>query len=421
MIFSFNNKSDLTDNIDRIKEKESAIKIDSNNSILYNNNHLWLKKTFKKYYFSYFTKIALPEKINLREFGFRHFDEKMYRHLSFSNAGELYAFVLKYSPSDIFCSSSFYRNPSEPMDKKDWYGSELIFDIDGKDLHLDCTLTHNYTRCYACNFINTGVFEKCSNCNGSRLSVIDIPCKNCIFFLKKEVKKLIKLLTEDFGIDNKTISVYFSGNNGFHLHITDKDYYPLLSNERAEISSYLLGKGFKLETLGIKLNNEKKYIPLQKNKQLLDVGWRQRILKNLKINFHSNKNTDNDFIKQIEKLEISLNSNFQQIVSKAIENLSVKIDPVVTMDIHRIFRLAGSINSKSGLVKILCNDIDSFDPFKDACFFDSSKVEIISKIDFSIVFRGKRYNLNKGLINVPEYLAVYLISKGLADINIKEI
>jgi hypothetical protein len=87
MIFSFNNKSDLTDNIDRIKEKESAIRIDSTKSVLYNNNHLWLKKTFKKYYFSYFTKIVLPEKINLREFGFRHFDEKMYRHLSFSNAG----------------------------------------------------------------------------------------------------------------------------------------------------------------------------------------------------------------------------------------------------------------------------------------------------------------------------------------------
>ena len=157
--------------------------------------------------------------------------------------GELYAFVLKYSPSDIFCSSSFYRNPSEPMDKKDWYGSELIFDIDGKDLHLDCALTHNYTKCNACNFINTGVFEKCSNCNGSRLYVIDIPCKNCIFFLKKEVKKLIKLLTEDFGIDNKTISVYFSGNNGFHLHITDKDYYLYSQMREQKFQVIFWGKG----------------------------------------------------------------------------------------------------------------------------------------------------------------------------------
>ena len=65
---------------------------------------------------------------------------------------------------------------------------------------------------------------------------------------------------------------------------------------------------------------------------------------------------------------------------------------MVTIDIHRIFRLAGSLNSKSGLAKILCNDINSFDPFKDACFFDKSKVEIVSKVDVSIFFKGKHYS-----------------------------
>jgi DNA primase small subunit len=379
VIFSTNSKSDLKNAADMLKENEPTLKIDFKNSEPSNNNQLWLKKTFKKYYFKYFINV------------------------------------------DIYCSSSFYRNPSEPMDKKEWYGSELIFDIDGKDLHLECALKHNYTRCHGCNLINAGVLDKCSNCNGSRLNVIEIPCKNCIFFLKKEVKKLINLLVEDFGIDSKTISVYFSGNNGFHLHVADKDYLPLLSVERAEISSYLLGKGFKLETLGLKINNDKKFIPILKNKQLLDCGWRGRILKNLKINFYSGKNADNNFIKQIEKLETIWNCDFQQKVAKTIEDLSVKIDPMVTMDIHRIFRLAGSLNSKSGFAKILCNDVDSFDPFKDACFFDKSTIEIVSKIDTSIFFKGKRYNLNKGSNSVPEYVAVYLISKGLADINLKEI
>lgn len=422
MTFSTNSKSNFKDTFDVVKEKEPAtLKTDSKDSESSNNNQIWLKKTFKKYYFSYFSNIALPEKINLREFGFRYYDEKMHRHLSFSNPGELYAFVLKFSPSDIYCSSSFYRNPSESMDKKEWHGSELIFDIDGKDLHLECAIAHNYTKCYVCNFIRAGVSEKCSNCNGSRLYIIDIPCKNCISFLKKEVRKLIKLLTDDFGIDKKIISVYFSGNNGFHLHVTDKNYYPLLSNERSEISSYLLGRGFKLETLGIKINNEKKFVPILKNKQLLDAGWKGRILRKLKIDFPSGKNADSNFIKHIEKLEISWNCNFQQIVSKTVEDLSVKIDPVVTMDIHRIFRLAGSLNSKSGLAKILCNDIDSFDPFKEACFFDKTTVTIISNIDISIFFKGKRYNLNNGINYVPEYVAVYLISKGLANIKLKEI
>ncbi|MBA3749669.1 MAG: DNA primase [Nitrosopumilus sp.] len=431
MIFSNdrNSRSSNSSNIDLkespsdiINEKNTNIKNDSNNSKFYYNNQIWLKKTFKKYYFNFFANIDLPDKINLREFGFRHFDdERMYRHLSFHYPGELYAFVLKFSPSDIYCSSSFYRHPTESMDKKEWNGSELIFDIDGKDLHLECALTHNYKKCFSCNYINNGNSEKCNNCNDARLHIIDIPCKNCIGLLKKEVRKLIKFLIEDFGIANDVISVYFSGNNGFHLHVSDKNYFPLLSNERSEISGYILGKGFKLETLGVKKNTDKKFVPLLKNKQLLDAGWRDRILNKLKISFSTGKNSDNNFSKQIEKLEDAWNCDFQQIVSKTIEELSVKIDPMVTMDIHRIFRLAGSLNSKSGLAKILCIDLDSFDPFKDACFFDKSKVDIISGVDISLVFKGKRYEVFNGLNHVPEYVAVYLISKGLANINLKEL
>jgi DNA primase small subunit len=307
------------------------------------------------------------------------------------------------------------------MDKKEWLGSELIFDIDGKDLNLDCSIKHNYTKCYQCNFINKGILKKCVNCNGSKLSIIDIPCKNCIFFLKKEVIKLMKLLTEDFGIFSKDIFIYFSGNNGYHVHVNDMNYYSLQSTERSEISSYIMGKGFKLESLGIKTDKEKKFTFLSKNKQFLEIGWRERIFRNLKLNLSSVKNNNIDgLIKQIEKLENSWNCNFQQIVLKTIHDLSVRIDPVVTMDIHRIFRLNGTINSKSGLVKILCDNIDNFNPFTDACFYEKSKVDLFSKVDTTVFFKGRRYEISTGLNHVPEYVAVYLISKELANINIKE-
>jgi DNA primase small subunit len=388
----------------------------------YSDNQNWLKNSYKKYYFKFYANIDLPKKIHSHEFGFRHFDdEKMHRHLSFKNSGELYAFVLKFAPSDIYCSSSFYVHPAESMDKKEWCGSELIFDIDGKDLHLECAITHNYTKCQACTFVNKGIPEKCSRCNGSRLSIIDIPCKNCMVSLKNEVTKLSKFLTDDFGIQRKKIFIYFSGNNGFHLHVLDEDYHPLTSNERSEIAGYLLGKGFKLETLGIKKTSDNKYAPLLKNKLFLDAGWRHRLLKKLKISFYSGKNSDSVFTKQIEKLENTMQCDFQQIVLKTVNDLSVKIDPMVTMDIHRIFRLAGSLNSKSGLAKILCNDLDSFDPFKDACFFDKSIVSIICFTAVSLIFKGKRYEINEGVNHVPEFIAVYLISKGLANINVKGI
>ena len=318
-----------------------------------NDNLLWLKKIFKKYYFKHFVNISLPEKLDAREFGFRYYDEKMVRHIAFDSPGELYAYVLKFSPSDIYCSSSFYRNPDQPMDKKDWHGSELIFDIDGKDLHLECALTHNYTECFNCGILQEKILEKCEYCGGHKLNIIDIPCKNCIFALKREVKKLVNLLVDDFGIDSKNILIYFSGNNGFHLHITDSNYFFLLSNERAELSNYILGKGFKIESLGFKMDSEKNFSPILKHKQQqLNAGWKGRVLKNLKITISNGKNNEDNLNKQISRLESSRNGNFQQILSDTVNDLSIKIDPVVTMDIHRIFRLAGSINSKSGLAKV---------------------------------------------------------------------
>ena len=53
--------------------------------------------------------------------------------------------------------------------------------------------------------------------------------------------------------------------------------------------------------------------------------------------------------------------SFQKTLDDVSENIGVKIDPNVTMDIHRIFRLPGSINSKSGLTKIHVTDLTKFD------------------------------------------------------------
>ncbi len=378
-------------------------------------NRIWLMKMHRKYYFNFFSNIVLPKEIDQHEFGFRQFDGKMYRHIMFGSSRELNAAIMKFNPSDIYCSSSLYANPAEPMDRKEWKGSELIFDIDGKDLKLDCTKTHNYVKCKECNFITKGIDSKCSNCNSLHLNVVDLPCKKCILALKKEVIKLKEILTIDLGINENDILVYFSGNNGFHIHVGDKNYYDLSSTERSEIAGYLLCKGFRIETLGIRKNSENKYIPLSNNKNYINVGWRNRILKKTKI---SASISNEKFAQQVRSLEDSQKLNFHDIVSNAISDLSVKIDPVVTMDIHRIFRLGGTLNSKSGLAKAPCPKLDSFDPFKDACFLDiSSGISINSKIDDTFAFNGKRYNINKGKNEVSENVAIYLISKGLADID----
>jgi len=50
----------------------------------------------------------------------------------------------------------------------------------------------------------------------------------------------------------------------------------------------------------------------------------------------------------------------------------VKIDSNVTSDIHRFFRLEGSLNSISSLVKQVCQDIEKFKPYIEACLIEDN-------------------------------------------------
>lgn len=205
----------------------------------------------KQFYFKYFPLYPI-EDVPRREFGF-HFNKKIIRHLQFLSMGELTAYVLKYDPTDIYCSNSYYTYPHDKnMDKKEWIGADLIFDIDGKDLGMDCA-------------------------NRNNLEVV-----------KKEVKKLIRVLKKDFAL--KQINIYFSGNNGFHIHVLDNKFRQFTAFDRKDIANYILSKG-------------------------------------------------------------------------------IKIDAAVTMDIHRIFRMIGSINNKSGNVKVFVKDIDKF-KMKDCSDFN---------------------------------------------------
>lgn len=379
-----------------------------------NPNKIWLEKVFRKYYFKSFVKIELDELAHQREFGFRLFDGKMYRHLTFKNSKELFAYVLKFSPADIFCSSSVYNNPSAPIEQKQWKGSDLIFDIDGKDLKIECSRIHNFSSCKSCNSLSRGVIRNCLNCNSTGIQTIEIPCVKCFRSLKKEVKKLHVILYEDFGIDYNNIRTYFSGNNGFHVHITDDQYFNITSKKRQAFTQYLLIKDFRLENLGLQKSKDGGIVPLR-NKILFNGGWRSRLLKQLKLNVFNHK-IDERFIKKLEKIKGGKDSNFLESLYNQVENLSVKIDPSVTMDIHRIFRLAGSINSKSALAKSFCENLDSFDPLLDSCFLDDTEVEIKSKIDVELFLKKKKILVNQGSNIVPEYVAGYLVCKNIADI-----
>jgi DNA primase small subunit len=80
--------------------------------------------------------------------------------------------------------------------------------------------------------------------------------------------------------------------------------------------------------------------------------------------------------------------------------------------------MPGSINSKSGLTKTKCNNLESYDPLNDACLLASTDVSVRMKtlstrLDFKL--KGKMFRIKDNTLKLPLFAAVYLICKGLAD------
>lgn len=384
------------------------------------NNSLYqvVKRAFREYYFSKEKLVEEPSEIQQREFGYSQFERPgMVRHLSFRSIKELDAFLVREVPSDIYCSNAYYRFPTLPMHEKQWQGADLIFDIDGKDLNLPCIRSHSHLKCLNCNQISLPDLnlEKeycCSLCNTKKAETILIPCSKCIEASKKEVKRLLEFLTQDFGLKKDDIDIYFSGNNGFHVHVASSEYIPLDSQARSDIVGYISGTGLLLQSIGVgkdKLQNLTFKLP----RGGISFGWRHRIANKLKIDRSSSSSVRLKHIVELKGGYASLKGEIENLSKE----MGVRIDPQVTTDIHRIFRMPGSLNSKSSLAKVKCHNLDTFDPFTDACVLGSSKISINITTHVKLKLKGKSFNISKESAELPAYAAIYLISKGLAEIK----
>ena len=89
----------------------------------------------------------------------------------------------------------------------------------------------------------------------------------------------------------------------------------------------------------------------------------------------------------------------------------------MTVDIHRIFRLGGSLNGKSGLVKLNCENIEKFSPYSEACLIGDNQVEIVGKCPIEFRLKNRKFGpYTNERISVPKYAAVYMICKGIANL-----
>jgi DNA primase small subunit len=107
-------------------------------------------------------------------------------------------------------------------------------------------------------------------------------------------------------------------------------------------------------------------------------------------------------------------------IAEYVKNLeSAKIDTVVTTDIHRLIRLAGSLHGKTGLKKVEfpVSRLTDFDPFKEAVAFKEGAVKVFvsGAPEFRLGEREFGPYRNK-TVELPTAAAVLLICKGRAEV-----
>jgi DNA primase small subunit len=380
-----------------------------------------IRKAFREYYFNQSKVIEEPLKIEQREFGYMQFGQAgMLRHLSFKSMKELDAMLVREAPSDVYCSNAYYRFPTQqPMQDKHWLGADLIFDIDGKDLDMPCVPSHSYSVCINCGYVcppgqdekKRSSYYSCPSCSCKKADHVSIPCNKCIDGSKSQARRLIDFLLGDIGLEHTAINVYFSGNNGFHVHINDDACSSLDPQARSDLVAYLSGTGLLLESIGVRKTNTEDLFYVKFPKSGLAHGWRRRIAEKLKIDM-----TSAIKLKNIVNQKGGYNA-FKVEVDRLAKGMGVRIDPQVTTDVHRVFRMPGTLNSKSGLSKTKSSDLNSFDPFVDSCLLGDGNVSVKVKTPVKLKLKRNSFNISKESADLPAYAAVYLMCKGLAEAN----
>ena len=401
----------------------------------------FVRDIFAKYYQDHCREIIPPSSLEKREFGFLLNKEKiMVRHKSFGTQHELQRFIVTNTPSDVYYSSAYYEFPTEPMERKNWFGADLVFDIDSDHLDTPCKKEHDFWICDNCG--NSGRGEKptvCSDCKGTKFKMEAWLCENCLDAAKNETEKLLDFLTSDLGFQPDKTMTCFSGQRGYHVHIEESEIRFLNQDSRKEIADYITATGIRTESHGLGEVGAKRRGP-----SLDDLGWSGRIARGIYDIFSSTsvetfQNTYG-FTKRIAKSLLTRRSTILQaieqanqwqagnispetlktIASSAAKKQASLIDTVVTTDIHRLIRLPQTLHGKTGLksVEIPAEKLQSFDPLKEAVAFKEGTLQVFVNDAPPYRIENKVFGPYKQeLVEIPMAAAVYLLCKKAARLK----
>jgi DNA primase small subunit len=368
----------------------------------------FLRQRFTEYYRK--TVLVPPPSLGQREWGFVLFnpgstDMRMRRHVGFSGREELFEYIQNIVPQHTYYSTAYYEKPDAgTMADKGWCGADLIFDLDADH-------------------------------------IVRAPYDQMLARVKEETEKLIAILVDEFGMDKKSIALVFSGGRGYHVHVRDIAFRSWGSAERRELIDYVCGIGIDPAAM-------------LTGKTFPSPGWQQRYREALleylrwmgglpeeeamahliamegigKESAASFLKKRDEVIREIERHPTSMilrNRVLGIIVGlqesefkKRLLSRAALADEPVTTDTKRLIRMPTSLHGGSGMrvQPLELRDLHDFDPLTDAVVFGTRDMKVDQKFPLTIPMLGSTYELQKGIITVPEAVAVFLCCRGMAEI-----
>ncbi len=363
----------------------------------------------------------------------------MLRHQRFATLTDLTSFLGENVPSDVYYSCAYYENPDLEMTKKGWLGADLVFDIDADHIPTPCNKIHDEWSCGKCGFSGKGITpDTCPACGAMKFETKTWPCELCLRSAKEETQKLIAMLEEDFGFSSDQIHVFFSGHRGYHIHVENESVRTMDAASRKEIVDYVSGLGLAV------IDQEKNEAESdRRDVRFLDFkefGWRRRLRTGMEDFVMKATKEDLQAIEVrnynlLRKKEIIVKKCFEEgrwdcvkginietwkRIARHIRNLeSAKIDSVVTTDLHRLIRMAGTLHGKTGLLKVEfpASEIAGFEPFEEAVAFKkgTARVFVSSAPEFRL--NGTVFGPYKNqTVELQTAAALLLVCKGRAEV-----
>jgi len=392
-----------------------------------------------------------PSSMTEREFGFLTFREKMMiRHKAFSDLKSFNDTLLSLTPSDVYYSTAYYERPDADMARKGWLGADIVFDVDADHLETSCKEKHDTWTCQNCKETGNGSKPlQCPKCGHEKLEEMVWLCDKCLFAAKEEMLKLRDFMVEDFGITPNDIHLFFSGHRGYHMHLITDRLRRLDDGQRKEIVDYVLGLGLDPAEQGLYQGPSDVYSSdkhtMIVGPQMTDPAWRGRLAKGilqvittfdrkqlLDLGFSKGAVTqiledrdklERDWLKEIpwsyyqDRWRVT-EQTWKSAMEKSLDavRLRTHIDTVVTTDIHRLIRMPGTLNGKTGLkaTMLSLDELENFDPFDEPVVFEGTQ-RVYVKAAPEIRIKDMRFGpFTNEQVEIPLAAAILLAAKGIA-------